>query len=372
LKFIALFEPKFSITNQILINVGKIEAAKGVIDNAPLIPAWEKTFREDAVLRTVHYGTHIEGNDLSLGQAKLIFENVAENGTEKPAKIIANQAGVAARERDIQEILNYRKVLEYVDSLRVNTQRFTRYTEDEIKTIHKLTVEKILEADEAGNYRSTKVVVKDAATGEVTYRPPNPVEVPYQIEHFLEWLNSFTSKDIHPVLRAGIAHYEIARIHPFVDGNGRVARAMATLVLFREEYDIKRFFSLEEHYDRTPAEYYQALNSVSITGDLTQWLEYFTLGLVQELDKVKEKVRELSLDERMLNRLGQQISLSERQIKLVEFLREHEALYMKDAVQLLPMISEDTILREIKGLMEKDLVKKLGKTKGAYYTLKLK
>jgi Fic family protein len=215
-------------------------------------------------------------------------------------------------------------------------------------------------------------VIKDAASGEVSYRPPNPVEVPYQVGHFLEWLNSFVSKDVHAVIRAGIAHYELVRIHPFVDGNGRVARAMVTLILFREGYDIKRLFSLEEHYDKDPAEYYQALNSVNITGDMTQWLEYFTLGLAQELEKVKEKVRELSLDERMLNRLGQQISLSERQIKIVEFLREHEALYMKDASQILPMISEDTILREIKGLMDKDLVSKVGKTKGAYYALKLK
>jgi Fic family protein len=139
-----LFEPKFSISNQILLNVGSIEAAKGTIDNAPLIPAWEKSFREDAVLRTVHYGTHIEGNDLSLGQAKLIFENIEENGPNKSAKSIATQTGVAARERDIQEILNYRKVVEYLDSLRIKTQRFTRYMEEEIKEIHRLTVDKIL------------------------------------------------------------------------------------------------------------------------------------------------------------------------------------------------------------------------------------
>jgi Fic family protein len=367
-----LFEPKFTISNQILLNVGRVEAAKGVVDNAPLIPAWEKSFQQDAAFRTVHYGTHIEGNDLSLGQARLIFENIEDDNHERPANVIANQVGVSARERDIQEIINYRKVLDYLDSLREKTQKFTRYLESEIKRIHKLTVDKILEPESSGEYRTTKVVVKDASTGEVTYRPPNPVEVPYQVQHFLEWLNSFVSKDIHPVLRAGIAHYEIARIHPFVDGNGRVARAMATLILFRENYDIKRFFSLEEHYDKNPAEYYQALNSVAITGSMTQWLEYFTLGLVQELDKVKERVRELSLDERMLNRLGQQISLSERQIKLIEFLREHEAMYMKDAAKLLPMISEDTILREVKGLMEKDLVHKIGKTKGSYYALKLK
>lgn len=368
-----MFEPKFSISNKILVNIGKIEAAKGVIDTAPLIPAWEKSFQEDAVIRTVHYGTHIEGNDLSLGQAKMIFENIDQSPRTHTPQSISDKTGIFARDRDIQEVLNYREVLNYIDGLREKTQKFTRYKEDEIKKIHELTVKKILDDENAGDYRKTRVVVKDAATGEVSFRPPNPIEVPYQMEHFLEWLNSFISKEIHPVLRAGISHYELVRIHPFLDGNGRVARAMATLILFREGYDIKRFFALEEYYDKNPAEYYQSLQSVTISdGDLTAWLEYFTFGLARELDEVKQKVRDLSMDERMLNRLGQQIALSERQIKLIEFLKDHEAMYMKDATEILPMISEDTILRELKGLVDKDLVTKIGRTKGSYYTLKVK
>ena len=368
-----MYDPKYIITNKILNNIGKIEACKAIIDHAPLIPAWEKNFRDDATLRSVHFGTHLEGNDLTLGQAKLIFEHVEENnGPARSVQSVARQTGVAARDRDIQEILNYRKVLELLDDLHAKTQEFTRYTEDELKDIHLLTVDGILKPEQSGNYRTVKVVVKDAASGEISYRPPQPIEIPYQIEHFLEWLNSFVSKEIHPVLRAGITHYELVRIHPFIDGNGRVSRAFATLVLFREQFDIKKFFSLEEYYDKNPIEYYQALQSVNVTGQLTQWLEYFTLGLSLELDKVKQRVKDLSMDDRMLNKLGQQISLSERQIKLIEFLRDHEKLYMKDASKLLSMISEDTILRELKDLIKKNLIRKVGKTKGSYYEMHTK
>ena len=56
-------------------------------------------------------------------------------------------------------------------------------------------------------------------------------------------------KEIHPVLKAGIVHYEFVRIHPFVDGNGRVGRCLSTLILYQEEYDIRKFFSLEEYFD---------------------------------------------------------------------------------------------------------------------------
>jgi len=368
-----MFEPKYSISNKILTYIGKIEAAKGMIDSAPIIPAWEKSFQQDAVIRTVHYGTHLEGNDLTLGQARIVYDHVnKENNIYKSPQTIADETGVVARDRDILEIINYRKVMEYVDSLSEALHKSMHYKETEIKYMHQLTVDKILDLSQSGHYRTAKVVIKDAATGEVSFRPPNPIEVPFQIEHFLEWINSSFSKDVHPVLRAGISHYELVRIHPFVDGNGRVARAFATLVLFREGYDIKKLFSLEEYYDRNPVEYYQALQSVAITGDMSNWLEYFTFGLAQELEQVKERVQRLSMDARMLNKQGQQIALTDRQIKLLEFMREHEQMLMKDAQRMLPMISEDTILRELKGLIDKRLIEKVGKTKGSYYSIRSK
>lgn len=65
-----MYRPSFSITNKILKNIGEMEAAKEVIEHAPLLPYWEKKFQDDAILRTTHYGTHIEGNELSLNQVQ--------------------------------------------------------------------------------------------------------------------------------------------------------------------------------------------------------------------------------------------------------------------------------------------------------------
>ena len=100
-------------------------------------------------------------------------------------------------------------------------------------------------------------------------------------------------------------HYELVRIHPFTDGNGRVARAMALLVMLREGYDVKRFFSIEEYYDQHGGAYYKALQEVKETrGDLTPWLEYFTLGLAAELTRVKQQVLKLSRDLQLKGELG--------------------------------------------------------------------
>ena len=356
-----MFKPRFGITNPVLKYIGIIEGAKEVIDYAVMVPAWEAKFKEEAQARTVHFGTKIEGNELNFSQAQRVLK-----GEE-----------VLARDRDIQEVINYRNVIEYIDKL---GERYhvdgagsgvARYSEGWLKQIHKLCTEKVLDGKQAGHYRETRVVIKNSQTGEVSFRPPLPVEVKIQVDEFFDWINSDEGKDVHPVLRAGITHYELARIHPFVDGNGRVARAMALLVLLREGYDVKSFFSIEEYFDNNAEEYYKALQAVhKKRGDLTPWVEFFTKALAVELTKIKERVRSMSIDFRWRDRLGRQIALSERQIKLIELLTEKEHLFMKDAKGYFPDISDDTVLRDIKDLMDKGVVRKRGKTKAAYYVMR--
>jgi len=345
-----MYEPNFTITNKLLRSTGIIEAAKEVIENSPLVPAWEAKFREDALVRTVHHGTHIEGNELNIQEAGRLLSG---------AKIVG-------RDRDIQEILNYRNVLRFIseyDSKRIE--------EDTLKKIHEMTTKRILDSEHVGDYRKTQVVVRNAQTGEITFRPPPSIEVPFLIADFLEWLNSITVEVMHPAIIAAIVHYEIVRIHPFLDGNGRVARAAATLSLFINGYDVKRFFSLEEHYDREPLNYYEALQSVAKNeGNITPWIEYFTEGLAIELSRIKEKVKSLSTDLKIKKSMGgQQLALTERQIKVVEYIQENGFLQNKAFFELFPMISEDTVLRELNDLVKKGIVKKEGTTKGAKYVL---
>lgn len=347
-----MFSPKYTIDNKILANIGQIEASREVIENAPLVPSWEARFKEEAIKRTVHHGTHLEGNPLNFSEAKQVLEG------EK----------IVARERDIQEVINYRQVLRLLGKL---GKKDMPYKKKDLKEMHRLTVERVLSLDQAGQYRKTQVVVKNSATGQVVFRPPKAIEVPYQLDDFLTWLNSKEGREVHPVLRSGITHFELVRIHPFVDGNGRVARAFALLVLFREGYDVKRFFSIEGHFDQEVTSYYQALQSVKInSGDLTSWLEYFTQVLATELARIKEKVRKLSVDRTLRKRMGKQIALSERELKLVEYLQENQQLNMKEAKKLIPDYSEDTILRDLRALMKKGIVKKQGRTKGAVYLLR--
>lgn len=358
-----MFIPKYSITNKILKDIGIVEAAKEVIMNAPLVPAWEAKFRKEAIERTIHHGTHLEGNVLSEEEVRDVLE-----GQE-----------VIARDRDIQEVINYRNVLKFIDSIQaqIGSSGAYNFTLETILEIHRLTTEKILLEGSTGKFRIRQVVIRNTKTGQISYTPPPAVEVPYLMEDLVHWINSDEAKQVHPVIKAGIIHYEIARIHPFVDGNGRVARAVATLVMFLDGYDIRKFFSFEQYFDENPMQYYLTLQAVSNQlvldtheRDLTPWLEYFTEGVAIELHRVKEKVQRISVDARVKDRLGEQLILTERQMTIMEYLHRHKSMQNKDFRKIFPDYSDDTVLREIQFLRKKGLIKKVGGTKRATYLLK--
>ena len=351
-----MYSPKYSITNKILKNIGVIEASKEVIENAPLVPSFEKQFQTEALARTIHHGTHIEGNELNLLQTKKILE-----GQE-----------VYGRDRDIQEIINYRNVMTLLDEL---VYKKGDLSSEMLLDIHKATVEKIVDPTKIGVLRTTQVVIKEEGTDKVVLKPPPFVEVPYLLEDFFTWLNSTEAKEIHPILRAGIVHYVLVAIHPFVEGNGRTVRAFTQLLLLKEGYDIKKFFSIEENFDSDLASYYDALFQVDKESqnigsrDLTPWIEYFTGVVAVELSKIKEKVRKLSLDTRMKVKFGEQIALSERQMRLMEYISDQGGAPMSALKKLIPMVSEDTVLRDLQGLANKGIIKKEGSTKSARYVL---
>lgn len=337
-----------------LKHIGIIEAAKQIVDHAPLLPYYEKKFRDDAMTRAVHHGTHLEGNELNFTQAEQVMQGQS----------------VVARERDIQEVINYRKAMELISNFHTGKEK-EPIDEELLYRLHAITVSRILDPEKCGVFRVNPVVIRNSHTGEVSFRPPAADVVPSLIGDFLAFINSTTDEDIHPILKSGIVHYEFVRIHPFADGNGRVGRCLSTLILYQEGYDIRKFFSLEEYFDRNAQDYYRALQSVgNKEGDLTEWLEYFVEGLAIELSKVRERVERISIDGKLKEKLGgAPLLLTERQLKIIEYIQATGYLQNNAFKQLFPFVSEDTVLNELKSLISAGLVKKVGKTKAAKYVI---
>lgn len=360
-----MYQPKFTITNNLLTYIARIESAKAMIDNAPLVPAWEARFKDDAFTRTVHYGTKIEGNYLTKEQAQQVVRLEDVNDSQE----ILAKAKIIARDRDIQEVINYRNVIAWID--RQKSSDFNALlSETTLKEIHRLTVEKLIEPQYIGSYRDKQVIVQSATNASIVYRPPVSIEIPYLVSDFFEWLYSAESNSVHPIFKAAITHYQLVYIHPFIEGNGRTARAMATLLLYSLGYDFKKFFSLEQYFDSDVESYYQALLSVQQSGgDLTYFLEYFCYGLAIEIDKIQQQVLRLSKDLKLKKQLGTQVALSERQILILELFQNQDYVSSDDMQIILPNVSVDTILRDIKDLILKGIIKKEGVTKGVKYSL---
>lgn len=333
-----MFEPNFQRTDLMIDMIARIEVARDRILRAPIVPRWEAELRREALVRSAHHSTSIEGNPLSL---------------QEVTDLLAGR-DVLAHDRDRQEVLNYAAVLRYIDRHFLNQDR--SLAEETIRRLHALVVQDLLPAEETGRYRRVPVVVGVAATGEVIFRPPDWEQVPALMAEFVAWLNGPQAKALMPILEAGVAHYEFVRIHPFTDGNGRTARALATLILAKRGFDTKRFFALDEYYNQDRASYYEALRSVDPrTRDLTEWLEYFVQGIAVEMVRVERRVEEL----RRLYHVetqAQQVALNPRQLKLLDYLRQSGGSISNGEYQALFTVSKRTASNDLNELASHGLL----------------
>jgi Fic family protein len=262
-------------------------------------------------------------------------------------------------------IVNYLKVLEELLGLAEDG----KITEKVILKIHRLLTRDVLEnPHDSGVYRNRQVVVGNRLTSLITFRPPDTKQVPVLVKEFVKWLNGKDASETTPVLTAAISHYEFVRIHPFIDGNGRAARTLASLILYLRGFDTKRFFALDDYYDSDRQAYYRALESVdSKKLDITGWLEYFTYGVALQIETVKKRVLSLSSDLKRKQSKGQ-IALTERQMKIVE--RMHHYGYITNrTIREMFKLSDEGALTELKRLMSLGVIKSEVRGRNVKYLL---
>lgn len=204
------------------------------------------------------------------------------------------------------------------------------------------------------------------------YIGPDAELVPQLMANLVMWIQETEKKEIHPVIVAGIVHQEIAAIHPFTDGNGRTARAVATLVLYQRGYDFRRLFALEDYYNEDRPSYYSAINIgktyTERRVDFTPWLEYFVRGFENEIIKVKEMVASLAA-KGVGKEAGQQVFLGKDQLKTIDFIEHMGRVTTKDVMGVLNC-PQRTAQLYLKRLKEMDIITPVGKGPSTYYILK--
>jgi Fic family protein len=331
-------QPRFTITNAITAALTQIERARGFLEAATLSEEWIRAMSERAFILEAHHTTHIEGTRLTLDQAQ---------------RLLAGEQISDADPDDVRELLNYRQAFEFVSEY---LDSGAPVTEGLIREIHKQLVKGVRGGKAApGQYRKVQNYVVHSATGKMVYVPPSAQEVPPMMHEMVAWLNR--PGQVHPVLVAGVAQFQLVHIHPFLDGNGRTSRLLTALCLYREGYDFKRLFTISEYYDRNRAAFYAAIQGVRERQmDMTGWLEYFTEGLSTQLAEVKQR------GERVIHRdvLAREYGLSERQTKALGHVLEHGRLTIQEYADLYPSANRRTLQRDLKDLVKRGVLSEHG------------
>ena len=217
-----------------------------------------------------------------------------------------------------------------------------------------------------GEYRKIQNYVINSQTNKIIYTPPPAYEVNIQMQELLDWINHET--EISDILVAGIAQFQLVDIHPFLDGNGRSARLLSTLCLYRQGYDFKKLFTLSEYYDRNRKNYYEAIQNVRNNNmDMTGWLEYFVKGLETQIGELQNKSAAIIKYESLI----QNNKLSKHQNIAIGYIIENGWINIQNYEDLCPDVNKRTLQRELKELIEKNILYVEGATNNRLYKLKL-
>lgn len=211
-----------------------------------------------------------------------------------------------------------------------------------------------------GAWRTGGMEVVSGPMGKekVHFEALGPKEVGREMKAFLTWFEA--KADTEPLIKTGLAHLYFVTVHPFDDGNGRIARAITEMSLARLEDSAQRFYSMSSQIREERKGYYEFLESTQKRGmDVTEWLVWFLDCLGRAIDKANELTASVLAKEAFWRNLRQKtIEVSDRQKKLINQLLERlEGRLTTERWAKLAKTSHDTALRDIQDLIRKGILK---------------
>lgn len=275
------FNPKFNITISMSNKLMKIQEATTTILQLPLPSNILKELKRESMIETVILSTKIEGNLLD-EKRKVEAISKADDSYEE------------------QEVYNLWKAMEYLDECE---KRKLPVTEELVKKLHAI-IDVIISGrrPKLSQYRTVQNKVGEKGTGKIVYLPPEAKDVPFLMEDLIAWINNPQNAYMPAPIKAGIFLYQFLTIHPYMDGNGRTGRALATYILRMGGYGLNGIFVMEKYYDHNLKGYYDNLQMGlhhnyyfgRNEADITAWLEFFISGLFEVFQDAAKIVKEKS------------------------------------------------------------------------------
>jgi Fic family protein len=317
---------------------------------------WSGTLRRMSFARAVQASNSIEGYDASLDDV---------------IAAVDSEPTLSTGEETRYALEGYRDAMTYV--LQVALDRGAKVDEGLLKSLHFMMLRHRLDKS-PGRWREGPVFVVREQTGEQMYEGPGYEQIPRLIA---EMVSELETSDAPVLVRAAMAHLNLVMIHPFRDGNGRMARALQTLVLAREQLMAPVFWSIEEYLGRNTQSYYDILAAAGQGGwnpqhDARAWLQFC---LRAHFFQVRTQLRRIEETERLYHAcsdLAAGFRLPERVVGgLVESafgLRVTHASY-KTIVEITDgeQISSLTASRDLRSMVDAKLLQPIGQTRGRHY-----
>ncbi len=297
-----------------------------------------------ATVRSVGASTRIEGSKMTDDEVETLIKNLEVSKLE---------------ERDAQEVAGYYETLDIIS----DSFRDIDINENNLKMLHSILM-KHSEKDawHRGNYKQHSNVVEATNTDGskyVVFRTTDPgFATEDAMRQLVQWYNSDTTT--HPIVRIAIFAYDFLSIHPFQDGNGRLSRLLATLLLLRQSYSWIQYVSFEHEIENRKAEYYEVLMHCQKQRpgeDVYPWATFFLNCLYniqsQLMDKLQTK-----------NSLSK---ISPREKKIYSFIESHPGCQSGEVSEKLS-IPLPTVKRILMEMLNRKLITKHGIGKGTNYT----
>jgi Fic family protein len=323
-----LIPPSYIFTPEISQLLQRIESVKSIFDTITIPPEIETNIRRQSVLKSSLFSARIEGNPLTLSEV----------------------TGKASKDQRKNEVFNILRAMQLVHQREKRDLTISFLMQLHLKVMTGLTDKNV-----KGNFRTEQNAIFNAA-GIAIYLPPPPRQIKSAMERLLKFTNS--DKESFVPIRAALAHYTFEKIHPFLDGNGRMGRLILQAVLQKSGYGMKGLLSVEEYLDNNRPHYYSALESGE--RDVTDYLIFMLEAMAVTAESIKEQV--LSKE-----KAQPEDYLLPRRAEILGIIKDHRIVNFDTIRRRFMAVNERTLRYDLKQLQNAGLIKKLGTTKGVFY-----
>jgi len=357
-----------NITTDMLAQIAEIDEFKGSWTGFEIIqPEQLKTLKKISTIESIGSSNRIEGNMLTDEEVEEILSRINKQ---------------SFKSRDEEEIAGYAELMDTI----FDNFSIIPLSENYIKQLHQIML-KFVTKDEShrGKYKqvdnSVAAYDPDGKEIGIIFNTASIFDTPRFMEELLEWTRkNLDDPFLHPLIVIGVFVVHFLAIHPFQDGNGRLSRALTTMLLIKKGYSYVPYSSIEAIIESTKEGYYRALRRTqkAIWGDnvdYVPWLSYFLSTLQKQKRHLEEKIQKiinesskigLSVQEPLRDEISPDSTLTRNQRAILELFEKIQNLDTSEISKRLNMNS-DTVKKNLKSLADSGYIIKYGSTKGAWY-----